>query len=372
MEEQKIVSSPSQNPDKLPLIGDFWEEGFKFIGAHWKKLLLYFVPLALLQVVIGYLNFHFFGAQELPPVWASIVAVVIGIAISYVMMCSSDLFCRELDNGGDTNPLNIYARGFRYFWKMLWAGILVMLVISAGIALAYAGGMAFFAIGGLLSALIGKGILSVLITALLGFIGVVFIFFCYIYFALSAIFVTYTVMLEEKKGMNALIQSFWYVKGRRWGIFGRMFVVGLIPGFIAVIGGVIGMAIIVSKFTFKGLEGLSDPTSDVYVAFFTFSMIMNLIFVPLSHLFYSSFGYVLWKQAKLTAGSEDVQGAYRTSKRGKFVAAAWVGFALGILVAAFAVLAPVFLENWTDKLGTKNTRSSENGVEEVGSFESME
>ena len=359
MEDQKIVAPLATRPDKLPPVGDYFEEGFKFLGKHWKKLLMYFVPLALLQVVIGYLDLHFFGSGEAAPIWATVITTILGIAISYVMICASDLYCRNLDTSAEAKPFSIYINGFKYFWKMLWAGILAVLVASAGVALAYVGGMAFFALGGVLSAIIGKGIVSSLLIGLMSFIGVAFIFFCYIFFILSVVFITYTVMLEEKKGLHAVMQSFWYAKGRKWGMFGRWFLMMLIPGIFATIGYAIGLGIIVSDLSFGALSQLSDPSNEISGSFIKMSLIVNLIVIPISHLFYSSFGYVLWKHAKTTAGSEEAQVAYRTSKRGKFVAAAWVGAVISVLLVAFAALAPLFLTELAEKADrAKNTSPS--------------
>ncbi len=343
MEEQKNVAPLATRPDKLPPIGDFFEQGFKFLGTHWKKLLIYFVPLALVQAILGYINFHFFGGQQFAPIWMNVILVLVAGVVSYITYCSSDLYCRDLDSGAVAKPLSTYIGGFKYFWKMLWVAMLATSIIAAGLVLSYLGGMAFFAISGILTAVIGKGVASVLISGIFAIIGVAFIAFCYAYFMLSVTLITYVVMLEEKKGMSAVMQAFWYTRGRKWGIFGRLFVSMLIPVVISMIIAAIGMGIIVSKFSFAGMEQLSDPTSEVFAAFMIFTFFMNMLLVPLYHLFSSSFGYVLWKHAKLTAGSEEAQEVYRTSKRGRFVAAAWVGVALGFLLAVFAAAAPLLM-----------------------------
>ncbi len=177
------------------LVKDTWA----FYTSHFNKLVGFLLPVAVFFVVSGIIEY--FGAPGFLVAILKIVGVVWGIIVLLIQMRVIGHLEKGEDFSQDTKVL--YTSATRYFLPYVFISICTM----------------FIGIGAAVPFVIPVLILSV-------------------YFA----FTQYALMVDDHRGMQAIVHSVYYVKNFWWKTFGRLFFLNIffsIPLIIITLVGIV-------------------------------------------------------------------------------------------------------------------------------------
>jgi hypothetical protein len=182
-------------PQPLIPVGDLVTAGWTDYLRDWKSNLelsiRYLLAAVIMFVAVLIAERIPLAGGSLLVIAASIASVVISLHTSIILM---DVILKR--DKGASNVKHDDAIGYKYFWSMLWIGILV--------GLATLGGFILFILPG-------------------------------IWLAVKFGMAQPSLIEDGKKGTEALSASSELVKGRWWGVFGRSLVIGFIVGLLALV-----------------------------------------------------------------------------------------------------------------------------------------
>ncbi|MEK7538712.1 MAG: hypothetical protein AAB552_02630 [Patescibacteria group bacterium] len=255
------------------LLGKAWT----LYKQRWTTFLTIMIAPALLSILVevGSSSVKNMGASLNPFIFFG-VALVMLLALVIINIWSSVALLHAIK--GTSEHLSVtasYGRGARHILAFVWISILTTLIVMGGFML-----------------LIIPGII----------------------FAIWFMFATMVVVDDNTKGMNALLKSREYVRGRWWGTWWRMFFVGLIfiPIFIV-------LFILSYLLTFKFLLPVAGDI---------LSTISTLFLTPIM----MTYMFVLYENLKATRGS--FAFAPTTGKKAPFIILAIL---VPILIIAFII-----------------------------------
>jgi hypothetical protein len=164
----------------LDAIGELFSKSWSLYVKRFKSLILiYLLPLAL--IILGE---ALDARQTVSALFVGSILMFLAIILS---VAAAIALITTIDKG--TDFIASYQAGFKSFWAWIWIAILAELAII--------GGFVMFIIPGI--------ILSVQLA-----------------------FAIYVLVLEDKHGMQALVQSREYIKGYWWAYFGRALLLCLV------------------------------------------------------------------------------------------------------------------------------------------------
>lgn len=306
----------------LDSFASLFKQSWQFFKLHAKSITVFFFLLgflpAFIQLIFQFLNFKLatsFSSSTVIPfiIIFGLLSFVISIAMQ-VLYFGAIRKVSDLDQGITDLPLASFKKILAYFWSIVWIILLT-------------------------TALFIGGTIALIVPAIL--------------FAISIAFVGATVAIEEKKGVDAIIQSFWYANSKRWQIFVRSFLMALLIAVIGLLALVVlgSLAIGVLYFVFGGFDAGRDavvsfiltnagseyvpPTNLFYLVATVWYLLGSAVSAPLWGLF-TIFSFFLWKNAKAISAPE-VPSDFAKSTRRKVVAFAWVGVVIVPIILSLIV-----------------------------------
>lgn len=194
-------------------VGEILGDAFRLYARHWQNLIVIVavivIPLSVAQVLVGDFWIREGLTQEELRNGVEVVdgAVAAGILASLIVVIASILMWTVLTGaitraaagtflGHDLEIGESYRYGFARFWSIVLVGVLSALAIAVGFLL-----------------LIVPG----------------FIVFTYLYCGIPAL------VIEDKRGREALRRSWNLVRGRGWPVFGTFIVAALLNGLVSAV-----------------------------------------------------------------------------------------------------------------------------------------
>lgn len=226
---------------------------------------------------------------------SGIIGVIVGIAIIAFV----------IDNGNTPGgAINALTRGRQLFWQYFWAGILVGLVVGGGFLL-----------------LIVPGIVMCIMLA----------------------FTSYVLVGEGKRGLSALAQSWHYVKGHGWPVFGRLFVLGIIYL----------LPLMILGFLFDDFSSVTtDPSDSSYATASIPSVLATSFIVALWEPFAVIYMFMMYNELKQMKGDMDETMLQSRTKKLRWLALLGVA-----VILAFVVLIILSISYFTTMLQDPGTAS---------------
>jgi len=157
---------------RMDSIGVLWGKAWRLYADRFGVLMgILIAPMLLLGLgnIFQVIGFPFTIAGSVVSLVGAILSIIGNAAIIYSLQNKAD-FAESYNNA------------WKFFWALLWVAVLVVL--------AFAGSMAMLIIPG-------------------------------IWLAIMLVFTNFTLVLENKKGTSALLQSYAYVKDYWWAVLGR-------------------------------------------------------------------------------------------------------------------------------------------------------
>ena len=268
-----------ENNIKMDRIGVLWGQTWQMyrerLGGLMKIILIPALFLVLGEIAVR--------SGSVPAIVLGVLFVIAGAVLAVFAFNAAVISIHEKTDFNDS-----YRRGMQFFWPLVWVGILSTLAKIGGLVM-----------------LIVPGIL----------------------FIIGFTLITYTLILENRRGLGALMQSWAYVRGFEFEVFGRLLLLMLcvmVPFWIiytpalALFGLTIGLL--------------------VYAVLMLFVMPFSLIYL---YMMYRNF--VIMKP--------EVAAGQAVRSKGWLTAAAIVGLVVPlILIIAFASVIALFVRNpqWQD------------------------
>lgn len=257
MENQNSFEAPAQPsaqlaPGALIGPGSLLKYAWNVFKSHWKILIsVLIIPQILL--IVGMVPFALMGDSTSTAVLIpmGLLAVVIMIAGGILSVASTGALIRaihDFDLGGAVTIKEEYRFGFKIFWSMILISLISSLVTFGSYAL-----------------LIIPGIIVSGYTC----------------------FSIFTLVVDGRKGFDALTESWRLVRDRWWPVVGRLIVIGLV--YFAVVLIVSGL-----QFLIKSSIGLGTPYSIIRTVL---DFVVYLVMVPI----FLAYFYKLYQSLKSTA-----------------------------------------------------------------------
>jgi len=291
--------TPTQPAISREVVNTTFHGVITLMGGAWnlyRRRFLTLIGVAFIPALVMILAGMVFETSVLSPIWAILFSlVVMPLVLIFGLWGQVSMLYAIKDSQKGIGIIESYRRGWRKILSYWWVGLLSSFVVLGGFML-----------------LIIPGII----------------------FSIWFILALFVLVSEDIKGMDALMKSKEYVKGRWWGTFRRLFTIGII-GFII-------YAIIGFSMGFLGISG-DSPISRIV------GPITSILLTP----FFTAYIFLLYKNLKEIRG----EFVFEPKGKGKFIAAGIVG---GLLIP-FALLASLVLSslNTTRERGQENLRRSE-------------
>lgn len=301
--EPTTIVPPTTVPAKMPGVIELIKQSIAFYKKNYKILIsigfVVFVWGILSQVV----RVMSIGIHTFTPVVAIILVILsiifgIGGGILQVFMQISFIkTVRDCDVGVPKDIKDTYKDSLKMFWSYVWISILTM-VVTAGSAI-------FFIIPAII---------------LTGYLTYSMVFY----------------ILDGKKGMNALLTSFYYIENNWWPVLWRSIGFGLLWALI--LAGVVIVGLILLF-----LSGISMETLKLTFAIPTVSILWSsiagfisaCIFMPVAY----SYSYLIYKFLKQQKPEPNLDDPELKSRRKLFIG---LGI-FGILVILALFVLPIVL-----------------------------
>ncbi|MCL5006611.1 MAG: hypothetical protein M1153_00475 [Patescibacteria group bacterium] len=230
----------NRNPLNLKSFSQLFDEAWSlFKSKAWVLMGIYAIPLVASLVIF-----------IIPKTSIAIVPLFILFLLEIILSAASTIAIIYAVSGG-SGIVESYGKAFNIFWKYLWVGLLMALVVFGGLVM---------------------GIIP-------GLIFLVWVMFGY-----------YILVFEDKKGINALLRSKEYVAGCWWKVLGRLLLLLLV---------LVGAGIIVN------LSKFINVYLDV-VLLFIFELVAGSVVVAFQFLLYKNLA-----EAKPQLASSPVAGNKR-------------------------------------------------------------
>lgn len=240
--------APSQSPaGNVAGPSVLFKNAWDLYKRNWKTL-SYLVGAPLLILYAGqFLNVTRMPSLEIMGLLLSICGLVMAIAMQGALADTISKF----DSGQTAIKVNDeYKFGFSIFWSMVFLAVLSFF---------------FF---------LGSFVIFVIPAIVLGIYGGMYV---------------YARVLDGKKGFSAFMESYSLVKGRWWGVFGRMLYIAAIYIVLAIVVGLVGRAIDL-------ILGFSKGDAGTALVSIIASLFIGSFFVPVI----SAYTYKLYRSLQST------------------------------------------------------------------------
>ena len=323
---EKPITAP------LPEVSELIKKSWSFYKQNYKKFLLLSVPLVCLAVV-GSIIGLLLQMSNLPNS-VGYILVMVGILLSLAVPIFSIVFpivliknIKDAEENSLFDAITLYKSSFKILLPLVWVGILFTLISL--------GGSILFLIPGI---------------ALAGYLG----------------YYHYTVVLDGKRGLEALLASFYYVRGNWWGIFGRLFLLGLVVGGVALI---LLLIMVVAFMLLKGGFSVENLRTLIVISEAPGGITSGLLNIITAILQYSIlypiftlFSYFIFKELKTSKTLPDEQGQKKA--RSWLKAFAILGAFVIPLILASIVLVSLQDARTRAASATQRQMMMENGLED--------
>lgn len=348
------------NNQKLLSLKELLKESWQFFTTNWRKFVAFFLVLEIPILVFGIANA--FIDSDTDSVFllciASIISILGGLIVSFkkIAILGSGLLASDISEykGGPTVKY-VYKEIFRKLIPLAWVMILTCLCFFSVFFISSIVGVLLFALpflalnpisnmaGGAEVFLHGGFItLSLCFIIFFGIFVVHLLFFTYTYFA------SYSTIMENRRGLDAIVASYMYVRGRVWKILVRIILISLIaliPGFLLVGPAATKISydqvLVLKESIAKSIEPVfvNNPYTHTWLIFGGFIASM------ISGIWFSSSFYTLWKDIKST--SIDFDEKTYTRLRNILKVLSWFGIlAIIIFVIGSMILAGFLYETF--------------------------
>lgn len=219
---------------------------------------------------------------------------LIGVIVQLIYQVTLIRACYELDNGNLITTKAIYKKAIGFILPYIWVVILVTLSTVVPTIL-----------------LIIPGII-VGILLMLSF---------------------YSVMIDGKRGLQALSNSYYYMKGNAGGVFWRFMAFGIIVACISILLALVVFAILflfsLAFDSFSLLTLIKNPSQGTFSIFsaiisIIYSFLVTCVYMPIA----TTYGYLIYKNVKLLKPEPNPEIDFKKSK-------SWFK---GLSIAGFVVL----------------------------------
>lgn len=320
---------------------------FGFIKSNWKDLLVFFVPLQILILLIALLfDFDVFAHESIALSVLGVVAFVILLAITIfrkLAVFGGGLVVSEIEKK-ETHTL---IQWYKIFWQKIipvaHVGALSLLVTITFVLITIILGVIIFALPFILLGLVARvypyileliSWQSQMITLFAFFVVFFVIVLANLLFFVSMWFASYSLLLEKKKGLDAIASSFMYVFNRRGQIIWRILVIGIIsfvpalvflgPIYYKIIANALGQMLFVYAI------GLNPVFPEIPLSLVVWrdvlGALVGLIWMPI----FVVLNYFLWKDVKATA--VQFNEALYTKTRKWLKIASWTGLVVVVVI----------------------------------------
>src|SRR3989344_2039196 len=339
----------------LPLFKNLLRHSWHFYKANWKFLVLIFLPVLFFILLLTLiLRFGFSSAG----VWVSALVTICGIVLALtkvfkqILLFSGGMIAFDIENGENKKIHLPYKKIALQVWPIIWVSALqflflfvfsIIVFIAAGIVLL----APFLLITAIVRAdpstisfftLYGNTITVVMLTvSLFGFI------LANIFFLSGIWFSSYALLLDKRTGLDAIATSLTLTRGRRWQIFWRMIVIGLIalvpiliilgPVYIQILSEIIPK-LLISLLLYVQFNIIA-PWPEISSMLFTWRTVLASIAYLISMPIFIVLNYFLWKDVKATAPVFEETTYIKTRKRAKIIIS--IGFLLSLIFALASV-----------------------------------
>lgn len=337
------------------------KESFNFFKINFKQIFSYFFVFLIISSTIGTL-LKFIPALQIylgkpekassaflfvATILATVISAVIGF-IATILQAGSVLILKDIDEKKDDRVFDKYKKVLKFTLPIFAISIISTLFVASGLFL-----------------LIIPGII----------------------FAFAAFFATTVVLLENKKSLDAITQSFWYTRGKRFKLFLFSLLTGLIVLlFFVLIGAIVfavGYGIVQSNFNgnfneafvafstyVKEFSSFKNPISFGLIVFSLLSIVIPSFLSAILYGFTFIFSYHLYKIFKEEAGPIDEN--YRIKTR-KMVKVFTIGGVVVIPLLVVTILSSVVLASLNSAREKALEASSKVGiVENYSTWKSFE
>lgn len=218
-------------------IKELIKESFSFCKDHSKDLVFLFLPVALGVLVLS-LVFGLYDGRL--PVYAGVIFGLMLFmikALRGLLVYSGGMMCEDLKQTKSIDPFDWYKRLFGKLPQVLWVLLLELLLSLGFFIVSVVGGLIVFMIPFftvVFSVRVFPSFLNQI--SLYGnnmFIGmfvfsIILIVGLNIWFALGLWSTPYTLLLDNKKGLDAITSSILHASKKRWQMIYRIFITGVL------------------------------------------------------------------------------------------------------------------------------------------------
>ena len=278
-------------------IGDLFQKSIALFRVHYKKFFIIgIIPVSLL-IVHDILQFTLNNvgdrAQNGFIIAFAVIFFILNLIVQLVIQVLYIKAVKECDEGLSSSIKELYRFSFKLFWPSLLITFLVTIV----------------GLGATIPFIIPGIIVSVYLA-----------------------FARYFLVLEDKRGMEALTNSYYYVKGLWWKVLSRLVVLGLV-----IILSVFLLGVILSPVTGAFMFGSEVDIRSIgaLISNIVFSLFSYIIIVP----FYTLYLYFIYKDLKEIKPAPSTNADLDTPKKWFIGLAIWVPIAMILGAAVFAIVA---------------------------------
>ncbi len=337
------------------------KESFNFFKINFKQVFYYFFVFLIISSTLGTLfkfvsalKIYLSGPEKTTPTFFIVFMIITGIIsavigfVATILQAGSVLILKDID---DKQEEGVFVK-----YKKVLSFTLPIFVVSIVSTFFVASGLFLFVVPGII-------------------------------FGLAAYFATTVVLLENKKSLDAITQSFWYTRGKRFKLFLFSLLLGLIILLsLVVIGAIVfavGYGIVQSNFDgnfseafvafstyVKEFSSFKNPFSSGSIIFSVLSILIPSFFSAILYGFTFIFSYHLYKVCKEDAGPIDEN--YRIKTR-KIVKGFTIGGFVVVPLLVITILSSIVLVSLNSAREKALGASGKVGVEEnYSSWKSFE
>jgi hypothetical protein len=237
METAPIQNTPPVQRTMLPGPVQLLKDSIHFYKNHFKMIFGIMVVPFVLSLLTLFIN------SETSPALSAIVSLAYGV-ISFVAYLA--LLQSVVDNNSTVGAGSAYSKAF----TILLPSLLIMLITT----LTSMGGFALLIIPG-------------------------------IYLSILLCFALYVFIDEKKEGMSAAVQSWHYVQGYWWPVFGRLLFIGLVGLVVIIILGIVGVGAGIGKYGTDTANIAANAKEISMVGTVINNLVQVFVFTPINIIF---------------------------------------------------------------------------------------
>ena len=331
----------------MPSFKKLLQNSWHFYKAHWKPLVLLLLPIEALILIFA-LALRF-GLTPPRFYWVGIMAFIFALALlalkilKKVIIFSGGFIAHDLEHGERASIEARYKSIWQKIWPIVEVGALQCLYAFVAVLISFVAALAVLALPFLLMNLVAR--INPDTLAFFAFHGGGIFFYSFIvaslFFAVlstllisSVWFSSYALLLDGRKGLDALATSALIVRGRRKQILWRLIVIGLISllPIIIILGPIYWMIVaetlpkllwgLVLYMQFNIVPVFPNISDTLFIWRAVLTSLACLVAAPV----FITLNYFLWKDVRHTGEQFEEKTYTKTRKRIKVWV--WIGTVL--------------------------------------------